>query len=239
MFQNGLARLGYTITKDWQRNPRRNDVIVMWNRSRAFEALARVYENSGATVIIAENSYLPMNGGKAFALALNFHNGAGKWHPGDKPRFEIEKRPWRSDGDKVLVLPQRGIGSPGVAMPFNWPGVIKPRLEGITARPIHVRRHPGISKRGPSLESDLANTWCVVTWGSGAAIKALVAGIPVFHDFPQWIGGDGSAKLDGADIEAPQMEGRDRMLSKLSWAQWLPEEILSGEAFAHLLRNRP
>jgi hypothetical protein len=40
-----------------------------------------------------------------------------------------------------------------------------------------------------------------VTWGSGAGIKAMQAGIPVFHEFEQWIGGPGAARLDG-QVEA-------------------------------------
>lgn len=64
----------------------------------------------------------------------------------------------------------------------------------------------------------------MVTWGSGAAVKALMWGIKVESHYPEWIG-----QQDNTD------EGRLAMFRRLAWAQWELSEIASGEAFEWLL----
>jgi hypothetical protein len=76
------------------------------------------------------------------------------------------------------------------------------------------------------VEADLANAAKVVTWGSGAAIQALLMGIPVISEMPGWIG-----EQDNTDA------GRLAMFRRLAWAQWRHEEIGSGEAFHWLLQS--
>ena len=81
-----------------------------------------------------------------------------------------------------------------------------------------IRKHPGARPCKP-LEDDLAQASKVVTWGSGAAIKALMWGIRVESHMPNWIG-----EQDNTD------DGRLAMLRRLAWAQWRIAEIESGEA---------
>ena len=74
------------------------------------------------------------------------------------------------------------------------------------------------------LADDLKQCGKVVTWGSGAAIQALMMGIPVISEMPDWIG-----KQDNTEA------GRLDMLRRLAWAQWRLPEIASGEPFVRLL----
>lgn len=232
-FSRGLQRLGYTITEQRERKPGKDDILLIWNRSRAFEEVARFYESRGAIVIVTENGYLPTpDGQKTYALSRRLHNGAGEWVIGDRPRFEWELKPWRSSGDHILVCPQRGVGSPGVCMPANWQAQVVARLKRLTSRPIRVRKHPGPKKSDPW--PDLIDCHAVVTWGSGAGIKAIVHGVPVFHELRPWIGRD-AAVFGIEDLEAPFLSDRRPMLHRLSWAMWTLPEIESGEAFATLL----
>ena len=76
------------------------------------------------------------------------------------------------------------------------------------------------------LEDDLAKACKVVTWGSGAAIKALMMGIRVESHMPNWIG-----EQDNTD------EGRLAMFRRLAWANWRLSEIESGQAFRWLLQS--
>lgn len=76
------------------------------------------------------------------------------------------------------------------------------------------------------LEDDLAKASKVVTWGSGAAIKALMVGIRVESHMPNWIG-----EQDNTD------EGRLAMFRRLAWANWRLSEIESGQAFRWLLQS--
>jgi hypothetical protein len=236
-FAAGLARHGFTVEAKWLKHPDPDDVLLLWNRHRGYEPIADLYERAGARVLVAENGYLgqPPGGGKFYALALDHHNGAGRWFVGDAPRFEVAEQPWRAQGDHVLVLPQRGIGARGIAMPSTWLAGVTKRLAAITDRPIRVRPHPGASKADPA--ADLAGAHCAVTWASGAGIKALLAGVPVFHEFDRWIGAPAAARLAG-DIESCNIPSRGELWRRVSWAQWSLAEIGSGEGFDRLLNAK-
>jgi len=139
---------------------------------------------------------------------------------------------WRNDGEHILVLPQRGMGERGVRQEKDWLPSVLARLQKATDRPIKVRYHPGIRPHPPI---DFSDTWACVTWASGAAIKAIVAGIPVFHEFPKWIGRP-AARLGLDNLEDPFLGDRGPMLHRLSWATWTAEEIEKGEPFKWLLK---
>jgi hypothetical protein len=102
-------------------------------------------------------------------------------------------------------------------MPMGWAIKAHKRYGG------RVRAHPGRSELLP-LESDLAHCGKVVTWGSGAAIKALMMGIPVISEMPNWIG-----------MQDNSLAGRLEMFRKLAYAQWTLDEIRTGEPFGRLL----
>lgn len=246
-FVNGLARLGYSTDHRAEKHPEPGDVLVIWNRKEQDGYHALRYERAGATVLVAENGYIGKapDGGKLYALAIGQHNGAGKWRVGGPERiasqmatgwhpFGLELKPWRERGDGLLMLPQRGIGCRGVAMAAGWAPLTERALARVTNRPIRTRRHPGAEKVEPY--ADFAGLHAVVTWGSGAAIKAIVAGIPAFHGLPSWIGAPAALPI-GSDIEAPFMGDRMPMLERLAWAQWSLAEISTGEPFAWLLQK--
>lgn len=236
-FVSGLEKLGYRVTLQAKPDPVPGDVLVIWNRHRDRLA-ADNYDRGGATVIVAENGYIGCdeNRHQLNALALSHHNGAGEWYVGEEGRWRqqgIKLKPWRSDGEFILVLPQRGIGPEGVAMPRQWAREVVDRLRKVTRRPIRVRPHPGKDKS--DLAPDFDNCWAAVTWGSGAAIKAIVAGVPVFHEFERWIGAS-AARFGLDDLEDRFLGDREPMLNRLGWAQYSESEIASGEPFRYLLR---
>lgn len=204
-FEKGLKRIG---------DP---EVFCTWNRIGAADQVAKQYEERGVPVIVAENAAWGNDfaGGRWYSLARGMHNTAGRFPIGGAERFDrlgVDLVPWRAGGERV-VLPQRGIGPVGVAMPRDWPAQQRGR----------VRRHPGTNACIP-LEQDLAAAGEVVTWGSGAAIKALMWGIRVESHMPNWIG-----------AQANTDEDRLRMFRELAWAQFTLEEIESGEPFRRLL----
>jgi hypothetical protein len=235
-FAAGLARHGYLIDAKPQRQPRPHDLLLLWNRSRGMEGYARRYEQAGAKVLIAENGYLPdPKGGKLYALARQHHNGRGQWFVGPEPRMTFPLRDWRASGGHVLILPQRGIGPAGIAMPSLWGDRMRARLRAVTDREIRLRRHPGAARSDPW--PDLRGAHCAVTWGSGAGIKSIGLGIPVFHELAGWIG-EGAARFGIRNIEDCFTGDRGPMFHRLSWAMWRLDEIESGEAFEYLI-NAP
>lgn len=216
-FTEGLQRLGYSVQFGCTNNPGDRDLLVSWNRIREGANAATAFEVAGRPVLIAENASWGNDflGGSWLTLANGYHNTAGRFPIGGPDRWDslgVELAPWRTGGETV-VLPQRGIGPPEVKMPPHWPQQQAGR----------VRKHPGRGA-GKPLADDLAHAGRVVTWGSGAAVKALLWGIPVESHMPRWI-----AEQDNTEA------GRLAMFRALAWGQWRLDEIRTGEALAWLL----
>jgi len=149
--------------------------------------------------------------------------------------WNVTLKPFRTEGTEVVLLPQRGIGEPGVAMPGNWTkdtlALLAPK---VGRKHLRVRMHPG-DKEGVPLDVDLRGARAVVTWASGAAHKALAMGIPVFYSFPHWIGAPGARPLADWD-KGPLVDEAARLAGfrRMAWAMWTLEEISSGVAIAAL-----
>lgn len=245
-FAAGLRAVGYKYVPWHGGTPGRDDVLIIWNRYGHGEAAAEIFERAGARVLVAENGYIgkDKDGRQLYALALNHHNGAGHWHVGKEDRWAalgLELKPWRQAGEHVLVCAQRGIGPKGVAMPPNWEHETVAKLLTLTKRPVRLRPHPetrGLAVKPPPLEQDLENCHAVVVWGSGSGIKALVEGVPVISQMPNWIGQSACGPQKLSDIEAPQtLAVRTAMLHSMAWAQWTLEEISAGLPFKYLLQT--
>lgn len=238
-FHKGFIRHGYEVGFEPITTPSDTDVLLIWNRNPYSEVHCRAFEKAGARIFVAENGYIgsDKNGDQLFALALDHHSGAGRWHVGDYSRFErlgIPVLPWRTDGDEIVIMPQRSIGchDHNIAMPYDWHKEIYSKIQKQTSRPIRIRHHPGASRESPV--NDLKNAWAGVVWGSGAGIKCIIAGIPVFHYLEKWIGGD-SAIFNPSTFEAPYRGTRKLTLTKVAWAQWTVDEIQQGIALECLL----
>lgn len=239
-FSSGLEACGFRVIEEPVPQPSPQDVLVIWNRMQRSEAFARRYELHGARVIVAENGYLgrEWRGRVWYALSLWHHNGMGQWPDGGPERWEswsVPLEPWREGGEEIVILAQRGIGHPSVAQPRGWPEQAAAKLRK-SGRRVRIRVHPGERNmaRATPLDVELAKAFAVATWGSGAALKAILMGVPVFYAFPHWIGG--LAAKFGFDELEPFRGDRLPMLRRLAWAQWNLDEIRNGEAFRWLLR---
>lgn len=220
-FIAGLNALGFAIG-----NRLDSDIFVTWNRVADSEKIAQQFEAAGKPVIVAENASWGNEflGGKWHTLALGRHNTAGCFPVGDNSRWDnlgVTLAPWRCSTVlhplETVVLGQRGIGAYG--MPRDWPSTVK-----------HLGRyrpHPGRGT-GIPLEHDLRNCGKVITWGSGAAVKALMWGIKVESHMPSWIGRQGNCD-----------ESRLEMFRRMAWCNWQLDEIATGEPFRRLLAFSP
>jgi hypothetical protein len=241
IFSAGLKAAGYQVRSCVPDNlVKPGDVLLIWNRYGQYHDIATRFERAGGTVIVAENGYLrgPKDGGDYYALARHGHNGSGTWPDAGEDRFAalgVELKDWRTDGEHILVCPNRSFGMPGMIMPCDWPRYMRDRLAKFTRREIRIRTHPGNDAPKKPLADDLKDAWAVVIWASSAGVHALVAGIPVICESPYWICKSAAGTLNR--IEDPTMFGRTAALEKLAWAQWSLAEIESGVAFDHLLRT--
>lgn len=240
-FVRGLTAAGYRVELKPAKRIEPDDILVVWNRGQQFQYEVKRHETAGSRIVVAENGYtgaVDDDRHQWFSLALTHHNGLGQWWCGDTPRFPrmgLTVKPWRVEGSFVLALPQRGIGAPGVAMPHSWPRLIVQRLRAVTRREIRVRPHPGGRNVGPTLEAALEGCHAVVTWGSGAAIKAIMLGVPAIYELAGWIGAP-AARFGLQSLENPFLGDRGPMLERLSWSQWPVADIASGEAFRTLMQ---
>ena len=224
-------------------------MLVIWNRYGHYAQIADRFDAVGAAVIVAENGLIghsenayakqfDPSGAQLYTLALDYHNGGGRWWVGEPGRWReqgIQVHPWRQDGEHILVLPQRGFGHPKVAPPANWIRRTLERLQRLTRREIVLRPHPANEPAKTPLSGALRGAWAAVTWGSGAAIKAICAGVPVFSDWQQWIGAPCARPIDCLEAPLDDDRARERMLDRLAWLQWTVPEIATGEPFRRLL----
>lgn len=236
-FESGVQENGFTIIETL-RNPDPEDLLVIWNRYGPGAEFARIFERAGATVLVAENGYLgkAWQGDTFYAISKSQHNGAGIWPDKGPERWEsfgFELRPYRTHGTEVVLLPQRGIGPTGVAMPHDWFEQIRSMLP----HGYRIRKHPGKAET-LSLEDDLQNARAVITWGSGAGLKALAMGIPCVSTWDQWIGAGACIPLGSIrdwDSDILPVDRSDTF-RRIAWAMWRIGEIKSGYAISELLK---
>lgn len=225
LFAEGLQRLGYSVEAGATSSPRDGDVLVTWNRIHEGDRCARIFADMGLPVLVAENATWGNQfcGERWYTLALDFHNVAGKFPILGNERWDslnVELQAFREEGE-TIILPSRGIGPPVHRMPSNW-------IERMRSKYPHarVRPHPG-QRQARELIDDISGCGRVVTWGSGAAVKALMWGCKVDSYMPGWIGHCENTEED-----------RLRMFRELAWGQVRLSEIESGEAFERLLTAR-
>ena len=235
----GIEALGYElVTHTDKLRPGPDTLLVTWNLHRDM-LQSETVRKSGGTVIVIENPYIPydVDGCEYLAMAVEGHNGSGITPSGSEDRLTrlgVRLKSWR-EGEHVLVIGQRGIGSPTMRSPPQWGELITERLKHVTNRLIIHRPHPGRAnvKELPPLEDQLKGAHCIVMWASNVATIALTMGIPVFYNAPHCV--LEKACNQGYNTSLSGYQPRWPAFQDLAWAQWNLNEIISGEAFTRLI----
>jgi len=237
-FEAGLIQAGFAVSE--RVAPKKGSLLVIWNRYGHYDQVAKQYEQAGGEVWVAENGYLGRDwqGKHWYSLSKGNHNGAGWWNAQGPDRWDglnVELAPMRrGHGNEVVLLATRHIGPPGVAEPRGWLAQVERELRSGTDLRVRVRPHPGENPATP-LERDLKDACAVVTWGSGAALKALLMGIPAVYGFRQWIGAGAGALYTGPNQFASSLrtfgDHRLSMFRRLAWGMWTTEELSTGIPF--------
>jgi hypothetical protein len=238
-FVRGLVRAGYDVYDGMPGKYERGDALVLWNlKAGNEEREARIAKECGAHVFVCENAYTgnEFNGGIWYAIALDGHNGSGRWYVGGADRLHrnpIQMRPWRRKEPprSVLICGQRGIGSSTMASPARWERSVAAECQ----LPSEVRPHPGQGMHTISLYAQMERHDAVLIWSSGAGVQALCNGTPVWFAAPHWICQQAARRYDGPDSlrQAPicDDEARYSAFVSLIWAQWSVGEISTGLPF--------
>jgi len=241
----GLEALGYKLeTRSEKLKGGPDNLIVTWNLHGEAEEPTRI-RRSGGTVIVVENPYVKtdLDGNEYLAMAVNGHNGSGLIPTGDVDRLAIlgveeHFEQWKT-GEHILVIGQRGIGSPSMRSPAQWGEHVTRKLAKLTERKVIHRPHPGrvtVTEDIPPLDEQLKGAHCVVMWASNCATTALMQGIPVFYDAPSCVLRRG-CRQGWRKIEDTKKEDKARLDAfwDLSYAQWNLDEIRTGYAFNRLI----
>jgi hypothetical protein len=227
-FETGLKKLGYTLSASTQ--PKNtHDLLVLWNlKAGAEENMARLWEQRGGTVIVAENGYLQKVDKTIYTISTHAHNAAGWFPQYPEDRFTplgFELQPWRDpefSNGYYLVCGQRGIGSKEMASPPQWAEKLASKLQQAGEK-VKLRLHPGNNAPKIPIETDLVGAKMCMIWSSTVGIRAIIAGVPTTHHAPHWICA-GANELN-----------RQIVLNHMAHGQWHHEEIATGEPFARML----
>jgi hypothetical protein len=179
-------------------------------------------------------------------------------------KLGIHYKGWKnkSEGPIVIAMQLGGDASLRNNDINQWVKDTVSTLRANTDRPIEIRTHPAVSEKGWSdhdelfrhfmfnnykdisftngkahpWENQLQNAYCVVAYTSGLSIDAALQGIPVIAcDEGNFAWNIGERKL--ANVENMQLATEPQVqqwLNNLAYCQWTPEEMESGECWAHL-----
>ncbi len=235
-FATGCKRLGYDVVMGQPaRTLDRDDLLIIWNKTNRSSRAIDFARPNRTPVIVCENGYYGRDpaGRQTFAMALDGHNGSGRWHwpEGDTRRLDalqVDFKPIRKlDGEKVLIAGQRGFGSPLMRSPPDFGAWMMRDLTLNGYRP-RLREHPGRHQPKITITEDLEGCRCLVVWSSNSATAAMVDGYSVFHRAPTMVTA-GAARVYSKTLDKPLDERmRQERFARMAWAQWFLAEIEEG-----------
>lgn len=240
-FAEGCAKRGVAADLVFDAEPLRDGTAVFYgvrpSTKAAFDAARHRSHKGRGHFLYVDNCYLGPTG-EFFRITWDDlqHDGSGDGDPRRLEIFDAEPQPWKQ-GETVLVCPPTDEWMAITGQPWSgreWLQRTTEAIGGATRRPVKVRwKVPRDRTRNSPLGEDLANAWCVVTYASNVAVRALIAGVPVIATGPS--AARAVSGNDPAKVEEPRMDGdRARWLCVLAANQWSLSEIRSGVAWKAL-----
>jgi hypothetical protein len=188
------------------------------------------------TWLYGDNAYFDGCRGKFFRFARDAFQVSGLQKPDHLRRSKqgLWVRPWRRDGEHVVVVEQSAHFLRISGAGEDWLRKTIETLRAHTDRPFSVRRWSR-DKAGAAatLAADLEGAWALVTHMSAAANEAMLAGIPVFVTGPCAASPFAGEGLHA--IERPRYsDGREEWAAGLAGSQWTLDELRDGTAWQRL-----
>lgn len=171
--------------------------------------------------------------------------------------LEIQLKPWRTNGDHVLICLQRDSGwnAKGFDQAVWLRKTIK-QIRSVSSRPIMIRPHPATKKtliidelankenisiidsQTTSLEQNIQGAHAAVFFNSSSSVAAVLAGVPVFVSDDDAVT-DTVANHNLALIENPEMPAREQWLYDLAACHWTMEHSRRGDIYRHFAPHLP
>ena len=251
-FRSGAAGLGWTCVDN---DPTADvDVIwsVLWNgRMAQNKAIWDRARSQSKPVVVLEVGGIQR--GTTWKVGLNginrdaFFGDAGN----DSRRsdlFSLRLKPWRTDGEFVLIAGQHEKSEQWRNQPrmSQWVMDTIENIQAHTDRPILFRPHPrcrleaiehqykNVYRQSPTqipgtyddFDMNFENIYCTVSWTSNPGIHSVIEGIPAYtsHSSLAW---DVSIK-SLTNINNPPLPDRTQWLNDYAWTEYTVDEISQG-----------
>ena len=255
--RTGLESLGHQVVE----NDLSCDVPVIWSllwhgRMIKNKLIWDQFRNQNKDVLVIEVGGIKRN--TTWKVGVNGINRLANFGPkgNDDSRVNqlgIQLRPWRMQGDHILICLQHDKSEQWKHMPTleNYVLETVKKIRQYSNRKIIVRSHPRcllpaqlrldnvvyempkqIENTYDDFDLNFNNAWAVVSWSSNPGIHAVMNGIPAFVG-EQSIAYD-VANHDFSTIEMPNMPDRTQWLNDYANTEWTTEEIAQGIPFSRL-----
>ena len=252
-FANGVAHLGHEVVY----NDINADVAVIWSvlwhgRMSANKNVWDTFIKQNKKVIVLEVGALFR--GTTWKVGINGINRDATFPKGNNnsdraTQFELELKPWNTDGSKIVICTQHDKSEQWTNMPTinQWVSNMINDIRAYTDKEIIIRPHPrckinipGVTVQAPKqipgtyddFDLEFDDVYAVVNWSSNPATQAVMAGIPVYTG-PSSLAWDVSIK-DLQNINDPKLHDRTQWLNNLAYTEWSVPEISQGIPIKHL-----
>ena len=253
----GLESLGHQVVE----NDMDCDVPVIWSllwhgRMIGNKPIWDRFRNQNKDVLVIEVGGIKRN--TTWKVGINGINRLANFGTkgNDDSRVNqlgIQLRPWRTQGDHILICLQHDKSEQWKNMPTLEHYVLDTvqKIRYHSNRKIIIRSHPRcplpaqlrldnvfyeipkqIQKTYDDFDLNFHNAWAVVSWSSNPGIHAVMNGIPAFVG-EQSLAYD-VANHDFSTIEMPNMPDRTQWLNDYANTEWSTEEISQGIPFSRL-----
>ena len=169
-----------------------------------------------------------------------------------KSKIGFDLKPWRTDGNHILICLQRngGWSMQGLDV-MDWCVKTILEIKKYSNRPIIVRAHPGdknaknyLKLNVPDVKistnqnilDDFKTAWATITYNSSPGVASAIEGIPVFvtDPFPENSQSLKVCNTSLKDIENPIMPERQDWIERIAMSHWSFKDLESGKAWSHI-----
>lgn len=182
-------------------------------------------------------------------------------------KLGIEWNGWKENpgGDILLLLQLPGDASLRNIDIYDFGRWAVKKIREVSNKKIIVRTHPGHNPKGldevhrfisditllddknitvrvgskeKTLDQDLANAYCTISYSSGSSIDSIVAGVPTIAldpgNFAYGISSNYIEHIDKDKLRRADTRDVQQWLNDLSYSQWSVEEMRNGKVWSHL-----
>ena len=253
-FKHSLVQAGHTVTES---NMHAN-VAVIWSvlfngRMTGNKPVWDYYRKTGRTVIVLEVGGI--NRGTTWKVGLNGINRDAYFGPVGMDNSRVVQqglslKPWRKDGDYILICGQHEKSLQWRDMPrmSQWVMNTIETIQKYSDRPIVFRPHPrckldaiehqyrNVYRQEPrkitgtydDFDMGFDNIWATVSYSSNPGIHSILEGVPAFVSTHS-LAYDAANDIDFLhDIENPVRPDRTQWLNDYAWTEFTVEEIAEG-----------